>query len=85
MSSVFAVFMYFWSVISVSIIGTGNVAFHLAKALSTSQCAKLQFIAGRSITKLTDFKAFAQVSTQVSDTFHSDLIILAVSDNAIGE
>ncbi|HAX16135.1 MAG TPA: DUF2520 domain-containing protein [Leeuwenhoekiella sp.] len=77
--------MYFWSVISVSIIGTGNVAFHLAKALSTSQSAKLQFIAGRSTTQLTDFKAFAEVSTQVSDTFHSDLIILAVSDNAIGE
>ncbi|MFI8379707.1 Rossmann-like and DUF2520 domain-containing protein [Leeuwenhoekiella sp. NPDC079379] len=71
--------------ITLSIIGTGNVAFHLAHAFSTAQGINLQFVAGRNQKSLVDFKEFASTTTTLTKTHKSDVIIIAVSDVVISE
>ena len=71
--------------ITLSIIGTGNVAFHLAQAFSLAQDVNLQFVVGRSEESLIDFIPFATTTTSLSNTYLSDVIIIAVSDSAISE
>ena len=71
--------------ISLSIIGTGNVAFHLAKAFNNAQHLNLQFVAGRNYDHLALFNQFASTTTSIEKTQQSDVIIIAVSDDAIIE
>jgi len=72
-------------VITVSIIGTGNVAFHLAKAFSKAQMIHMQFVAGRSREKLVAFQSFANTTMQLSALGQSDIILIAVSDDSIAQ
>ena len=72
--------------LSLSIIGTGNVAFHLAKAFSAAQDVNLQFVAGRNAAELEAFNSFCttiNLNEELEKTFSSDVILIAVSDAAI--
>ncbi|WP_236638798.1 Rossmann-like and DUF2520 domain-containing protein [Leeuwenhoekiella aestuarii] len=72
--------------VKLSIIGTGNVAFHLAKAFSQAQGVKLQFVAGRDSEKLRTFEGFTttlDLNKELEETFYSDVILIAVSDASI--
>lgn len=71
--------------ISLSIIGTGNVAFHLANAFSSVQGVQLNYIVGRSTHALTDFKPLAKTTTDLSNIYSSKIILIAVSDSSIAE
>ena len=71
--------------ISISIIGTGNVAYHLAKAFSEAKDINLQYIAGRSAEKLKDFEGFGSTTTHLKKTFESEVVLIAISDSIIQE
>ncbi|WP_258102704.1 Rossmann-like and DUF2520 domain-containing protein [Marinoscillum sp. MHG1-6] len=72
---------------SIGIIGAGNLAFHLAKAFHKSGCPPI-FLAARNTEKLSDFIPFLSKQTIISpleapSPKNLDLVILAVSDDAI--
>ena len=70
--------------IKLAIIGTGNVAFHLAKAFYSSPAVNVEVVLGRSEKALVDFKAFANVvSVDWNILQDVDVILIAVSDTAI--
>lgn len=72
--------------LKLSIIGTGNVAFHLARAFSAAQGVNLQFVAGRDLEKIKTFKGFTttlDLNKELEKTFYSDVILIAVSDASI--
>lgn len=64
----------------ISIVGTGNVGFHLAQAIAACPDLKLTEIVGRN----TDLGGFP---TKISDDFErlpeTDLVLIAVADHAI--
>ena len=71
--------------IKLAIIGTGNVAFHLAKAFQNSENIHLEAVAGRSPIKL---EAFSTIPHRITDLNHLpqvDIVVIAVSDAAIAE
>ena len=68
---------------SINIIGTGNVAWHMAQTLSTAENYSLQGVAGRSKKSLEDFKSFAKETTQIHKLTPSDITMIIVSDEAI--
>ncbi len=70
--------------IQLAIIGTGNVAFHLAKAFSSAKNVTLSQVLGRNAESLKDFEHFTPVSTNIKSIANVDVILIAVSDNAIG-
>ena len=74
----------FDNMIEVNIIGTGNVAWHLAKAISSQNNAVIMQIAGRSQEALKDFAKFAQETISIADLHPAEVNIIAVSDDAIG-
>lgn len=70
---------------SINIIGTGNVAWHIAKALQMVDTYTVQAIAGRSIKNLKDFKPFSATTTSIDKLKTADITIIIVSDNGIQE
>jgi len=72
---------------NISIIGTGNVAWHISRALF-NEGFQIEQLAGRSMEKTEAFAArvFAEPTTDLSNlNLNSNLYILAVSDDAIAE
>lgn len=70
----------------VTLIGTGNVAFHLAAAISKSSCPLVEIIGrnaaeGKAIAELTGSR-FRPLGSDFSAT---DLILVAVSDDSVEE
>lgn len=70
--------------IRVTIIGSGNIAFHLAKAWHKSKKVKVGNVIGRNQKSLAEFKQFANVSSDFSSIGSADVFLIAVSDEAIG-
>ena len=73
---------------TVSIIGSGNLAFHLSKAIINSSAYKLQGIFGRTearVKRLADQVGCEFNMLDEPHQFNSDLAILCVSDDAIKE
>ena len=73
---------------TVSIVGSGNLAFHLSKAIINSSTYKLQGIFGRTearVKRLADQVGCEFDMLDEPYKFHSDLVILCVSDDAIKE
>lgn len=68
---------------TINIIGTGNVAWHLAKALHYTKEYSLQAIAGRSKKNLKEFSSLASSVCKISDLDPATITIIAVSDDAI--
>ncbi len=68
---------------SINIIGTGNVAWHMAQAVYAAENYSLQGVAGRSEKSLEDFKSLARESTDIHKLTPSDITMIIVSDDAI--
>ena len=71
--------------IQVNIIGTGNVAWHLAKRFETLSSVRLQQVCGRSPAALTPFVDLARKTVKISQLKPADITIIAVSDDAVVE
>lgn len=69
----------------VSILGAGNVAFHLSKAISENKDLELFQIYNRSDFKDAFFSIKAEKINQIEDLKPCDLIIICVKDEAIAE
>ncbi len=70
---------------SINIIGTGNVAWHIATALQNANGFSLQAVAGRSENSLKDFKLLAKDTGLLNTLSPAALTIIAVADDAINK
>ncbi len=68
---------------TINLIGTGNVAWHLANQLAKIPTCTLQQIAGRSPEKEGDFKSFAGEIVTINALQPATITIIAVSDDVI--
>lgn len=64
------------------IIGSGNVAYHLAKAF-TQKGIKVNQIFGRNVTELSKISEALNIPYSNTDLENADLYIIAVSDSAV--
>lgn len=71
--------------IQITIIGSGNVAQHLIKALSASKIVGINQVFSRKKEALTHLLDADKIVTDFTDLQLSDLYIISVSDNAISE
>lgn len=80
----------FTTMITVNIIGSGNVSFHLIKGLSDSSAVKIMCVAGRNIPKIKQL-LLKLPNTQsikvctLENLTPAQVNIIAVSDNAIAD
>ncbi|TVZ51537.1 Rossmann-like and DUF2520 domain-containing protein [Dokdonia sp. Hel_I_53] len=68
---------------TINIIGTGNVAWHLARAFGSKNEVIVMQIAGRNHKKLEAFKDFTRELVSISQLVPADVTIVAVSDDSI--
>ncbi len=73
----------FTFVIHVNIIGTGNLAWHLAKRFETLSSVRLQQVCGRDTVKLQPFAQLARKTVTIEQLKPATITILAVADQAI--
>ena len=71
--------------VSVVIVGTGNVAKHLFDAFQTSKKVKVSQVIGRSKSKLQYFENRTATTSNFKDVISSGIVIIAISDDFIGE
>ncbi|MDT0294980.1 Rossmann-like and DUF2520 domain-containing protein [Mesonia ostreae] len=71
--------------ITVSILGSGNVATHLYRAFAESTEVQLVQIYGRNPTNLLAFKDKVSTCSRLEDLKKVDIFILAVKDDAVEE
>ncbi|KAA0129831.1 DUF2520 domain-containing protein [Chryseobacterium sp. SN22] len=64
------------------IIGSGNVAYHLAKALVEINCPPVQ-IFGRNETELQSISEKLKIPYSTKNLVYSDIYLICVSDNAV--
>jgi len=69
--------------ISITIIGSGNVAQHLIKAIAHATDLELIQVVARNTTELVPLVAIEKISTDFSHLLPADLYLLAISDDAI--
>ncbi len=68
--------------ITINIVGTGNLAWHLANQFTKQPDVMLLQVAGRTLESLIPFKKLAQTGT-LKELIPADITIIAVSDHAI--
>ncbi|AYN68318.1 DUF2520 domain-containing protein [Euzebyella marina] len=68
---------------TVTIIGSGNVAYHLYKAFSLAENILIQQVVARNKSALETFVSPDKLCTNFEEVVDSDFIIIAVSDNAV--
>jgi len=73
----------------IAIVGTGNVAYHLSKALDSSGCHRVVAVSSRSVKKATVlceqlYRAVPMNHTDFRE-FEPDIIFLAIKDDFIAE
>ncbi|WP_299229579.1 Rossmann-like and DUF2520 domain-containing protein [uncultured Psychroserpens sp.] len=71
--------------ISVIILGAGNVATHLFRAFSESSQVSVKQWYNRNIKIIESFKNEVDITDDISQLFEADIYVLAVSDDAIAE
>ncbi|MCB4808405.1 DUF2520 domain-containing protein [Tamlana sp. 62-3] len=71
--------------ISVVILGAGNVATHLFKALQKSNEVSVKQWYNRNIKSISSFKNDVEITDNLNDLVEADVYILAVSDDAVSE
>jgi len=71
--------------ISVLILGTGNVANHLANIFLQTNEVKLVQVYGRSILPLKKFEDKVEITSNLRHLKEADIYIIAISDDAIPE
>ncbi len=69
--------------IEVNIVGTGNVAWHLAQAFSTQKDVVVTQVAGRSTATLSSFMNYAKEVVSITELIPATITIIAVSDDVI--
>ncbi|WP_231575830.1 Rossmann-like and DUF2520 domain-containing protein, partial [Bizionia psychrotolerans] len=74
---------YFSPMISVSILGAGNVATHLYKAFCQSQSISVVQWYNRDIRKLAMFQSDVETIDDLTQLKPADIYIIAISDDAI--
>lgn len=71
--------------ISIVILGTGNVAKHLFDVFLRCEETNVLQVWGRNKDRLSHFKEDAAISDVISGILEADLYIIAVSDDAVSE
>ncbi|WP_298904529.1 Rossmann-like and DUF2520 domain-containing protein [uncultured Psychroserpens sp.] len=71
--------------ISVVILGAGNVAHHLYKAFSSSEKVTIKQWYNRSLSTIESFKNEVDITDDINNLVQADIYLIAVSDDAIGE
>ncbi|WP_299339219.1 Rossmann-like and DUF2520 domain-containing protein [uncultured Psychroserpens sp.] len=71
--------------ISVVILGAGNVAHHLYKAFYSSENVTIKQWYNRNIERILSYKNEVAITDDLSQLTEADIYIIAVSDDAIGE
>lgn len=71
--------------ISVTIIGCGNVGSHLINTFLKSSEVKIVQVYNRSVESLKQFEEQIPTTTNLEDLLEADLYIISVSDNSIKE
>jgi predicted short-subunit dehydrogenase-like oxidoreductase (DUF2520 family) len=71
--------------ISVVLLGAGNVATHLFKAFQTSKNVSVKQWFNRHIKPIETYKNDVEITDDLSQLVKADVYILAVSDDAIAE
>lgn len=69
--------------ITVSIIGAGNVATHLFKAFSKTKTVSVKQWYSRDLNKISSFKNKVEIVADLNGLTEADIYIIAVSDDAI--
>ncbi|MCX7550333.1 Rossmann-like and DUF2520 domain-containing protein [Xanthomarina sp. F2636L] len=69
--------------ISVSIIGAGNVATHLFNVFTKTKTVSVKQWYSRDLSKISSFKNKVSVIDKLSELTEADIYIIAVSDDAI--
>lgn len=69
--------------IKVSIIGSGNVAFHLYKAMSQVNEVQIAQVTARNKTQLDPFVSPDLINTDFTQINQSDIYLICVSDSSI--
>lgn len=69
--------------ISVVILGAGNVAFHLFETFNNSNYISVKQWFNRNLNPLKAFKSKVAITDQISQLTDADIYILAISDDAI--
>jgi len=69
--------------ISVVILGAGNVATHLYKAFTKADTVEVKTWYNRDISKLSDYKNSVSITDDLSLLGDADIYIIAVTDRAI--
>ncbi len=71
--------------ISIVILGTGNVAKHLYDAFSATNQVEILQVVGRSKEKLAVYSKLSEVSMDYGNIKEADVYLIAVSDDAVNE
>jgi len=71
--------------ISVVILGAGNVAQHLYRAFKSQDTVKVTQWYNRDLDKLSAYKNEVSITNAISQLVEADLYIIAVSDDAIAK
>lgn len=71
--------------ISVVLLGAGNVAHHLFKAFSAAENVQVKQWYNRSIRVLEPYKTTVAVTDELSKILEADIYVIAVSDDAISQ
>lgn len=81
----FLFLLYFCHMISVVILGAGNVAHHLYKAFFSSENVTVTQWYNRNLQSMRPFNNKVQLTDDLSQLVEADIYIIAVSDDAISE
>jgi predicted short-subunit dehydrogenase-like oxidoreductase (DUF2520 family) len=71
--------------ISIIILGTGNVAKHLFDAFIVQKSVKITQVYGRNPESLSYFEGNTKVTSDISQIKEADILLIALSDDAIAE
>lgn len=76
-------FYYFSKMISIAIIGSGNVAQHLISAFKKAENIEVEQVFSRNKNSVTHLIDSSKIVSEINDLKEADVYIIAVSDNAI--
>ena len=71
--------------LSIVLLGTGNVATHLFQAFQNTKEVEIIEVFGRNTSALAYFDRYTHISNDIAKIADADIYILAVSDSSISE
>lgn len=73
------------NMLSIALIGTGNVATHLFDAFTKVNGIQITEVFGRNLARLKNFETLTKVTNNITDLGDADIYLIAVSDDAIAQ